>query len=815
MKKQGLKKVLSSVMICVLLLSQGISGFAAADPTENTVIQHLTDGWTDSKSAGGLKNFSAIDENDTNHGTVKWFSYSKESIMAAEKVWEEEVLCDSKDKLVSFDLYIYDNTIPYEIRFYDGNSGIGNKLGEININFFSNQNNQGMSAVSEKAKIGVNASATEVLSLNNKEWHKVEVVFSEGKCHYYINGINIGSNNHGLVDSYFTGYQIVSRKGNQAESVGEKSGIYLDNFKSVVYGDNAQFYGKASVVAGDIKVEFSESVSSTFTAGFSGVKVYNTKTGKVVDTEVPILSGNILTIPANETLKSATEYMIYFPNKPVGISGKTLYSNIYFYIAGGKTAKECSENFNSYEALTGNTSDVIAVDPKWISQGRVNIKDFSEDADAENAKHEKVVYGRNTTSELKLRWGIKANEEIDTTKGEASVEFDVKIPNYYYQNLIVQPYSTMDGVTEEKTLVDSGSHGSGQMTGKQNHFASFTIMGNNGTDYAGKYNNGNPYIVFNNYNNSIYIDKYEETDKINIVSLNKDEWHTVKLTIDNTKTVADYTVIKLYVDGSLQATNTADISGSAVTNILKGIRFNLKTFGEDTASEKILIDNVKFTYFGDEEINVEKVRIFDLNYESYGPMATDIPASSECAKIKLTKAIASAEDVVVSVSDGSNSIGSDVSLSADGTVLTAIFDDMLKVNTNYTLSVSGSEFVGSSVSFTTSDSNELVIYNLRITDESGNTLPENPTTTGTYYVKAKVINATNMPQTALILGAVYNDNSMKDVNFKEVVVRAYSKTDDSEISIPITVVSCDNLSLSAMAWESFDTCKPIEKAIEY
>ena len=219
--------------------------------------------------------------------------------------------------------------------------------------------------------------------------------------------------------------------------------------------------------------------------------------------------------------------------------------------------------------------------------------------------------------------------------------------------------------------------------------------------------------------------------------------------------MADYTVIKLYVDGSLQATNTADISGSAVTDILKGIRFNLRTFGEDTASEKILIDNVKFTYFGDEEINVEKVRIFDLNYESYGPMATDIPASSERAKIKLTKAIASADDVTVSVSDGENTIGSSVSLSEDGTVLTAIFDEMLKGGTDYTLTVSGSGFNGCTASFATSESNELVIYNLRITDASGNALSGKPTAVGTYYIKAKVINATAKSQDALILGAVF------------------------------------------------------------
>ena len=208
MKKVGMKKVLSAMMGCVLLLSQGICGFAAADPTENTVIQYLTDGWTDNGSNGGIVDFSTIDENDTSHGMVKWFSYNKNSTMAANYVWDEEVVCSKKDKLISFDLYIYDNTIPYEIRFF-GDESIKNRLGEIDINFSSNQKNQGMATVNEDAKISINATTTEVLSLENKKWHKVEVIFSEGKCNYYINGIHLGSFNNGFTDSYFMGYQVV------------------------------------------------------------------------------------------------------------------------------------------------------------------------------------------------------------------------------------------------------------------------------------------------------------------------------------------------------------------------------------------------------------------------------------------------------------------------------------------------------------------------------------------------------------------------------------------------------------------------------
>ena len=62
MKRNGLKKVLSVVMVCAVLLSQMVCGFAAADPTENTVIQYLTDGWTDNGSNGGIVDFSTIDE---------------------------------------------------------------------------------------------------------------------------------------------------------------------------------------------------------------------------------------------------------------------------------------------------------------------------------------------------------------------------------------------------------------------------------------------------------------------------------------------------------------------------------------------------------------------------------------------------------------------------------------------------------------------------------------------------------------------------------------------------------------------------------
>ena len=65
----------------------------------------------------------------------------------------------------------------------------------------------------------------------------------------------------------------------------------------------------------------------------------------------------------------------------------------------------------------------------------------------------------------------------------------------------------------------------------------------------------------------------------------------------------------------------------------------------------------------------------------------------------------------------------------------------------------------------------------------------------------------------MILGAVYNGNIMMDVNFEEVPLDAYTKSE--EISVPVTVNSLESLSVSAMAWESFDTCKPILEKIEY
>lgn len=395
MKRKGFEKVLSVILVCILLLSQGmISGFAAADPKENTVIQLLTDGWDDDNRAGGIINdFSTIDKNDTTHGKVNWFSYNKNSTMAASKVWSAEVAKPSKDKMVSFDLYIYDNTIPYEIRFYNGDSKIDTKLGEINVNFTTTKTGSGMATVNTDAKISVNTSTTEVASLKNKQWHKVDVIFSEGKCDYYINGEHIGSNNHGITDAYFTGYQIVSRQGNQATSVTENSGIYIDNFRSVVSGDNAQFYGKATLGASSIKIEFSETISSSYSLGFAGVTVYNTKSEAALTTGTPVLSGTTLTIPISTTLISGVEYVVSFPNKPVGISGKKLYSDVYFYVPAGGGVKESSIIFDDYTASPeDNSTDIIAADRKWIRDEIINIKD------ADNAAHKKVVYAADRKS---------------------------------------------------------------------------------------------------------------------------------------------------------------------------------------------------------------------------------------------------------------------------------------------------------------------------------------------------------------------------------------------------------------------------------
>ena len=120
------RKILAAILAFSIVLTMSVVSFAAADPTKNVLIHSLSDSAAFNSSTVRTKglssgtrttvNFTTIDANDTTHGDVLRYTYALGSTMGGVVMYEEVFNYKSPNKKLSFDFYVYDNTIPYEIR---------------------------------------------------------------------------------------------------------------------------------------------------------------------------------------------------------------------------------------------------------------------------------------------------------------------------------------------------------------------------------------------------------------------------------------------------------------------------------------------------------------------------------------------------------------------------------------------------------------------------------------------------------------------------------------------------------------------------
>lgn len=464
-------RALAIVLAGSLTLSQGmISVLAAADPTPNPCITDYTDGWKSASPLAEIVDFSAVDSADTVHGKVQRYYYNASATMSTGEIIPAES-ANTSNKRLSFDLYVYDNFIPYELEFSTGTQIGANVIGGIYLNC-TGANSASPAAAGESVKVGLRTSpAVSAAQISNKEWHCVDVIFTEDEVTYYIDGSKIGSHVPQATGA-FIGYRFVSRSGGVADASAldpAKSGIYLDNFKTYVYSRDAQFYASAAYAEDRVTVEFSESLAEDVDT--SGVVLYNTDSNEAVSTGTPVLSGKILTIPLDSSLEPGTEYMVDFSVKPTGISGNKLYSNVYFTTEASAVVREFTEDFNAVTSpVTDNTDTLKAFTAFGTYKAYINVSDTG-DAGYGNALWIAGQYQSGATMNL----GVQSGREFDLQNGETSVTFDMKLSNAAYTALYIQPYTTIEGVADDTELVHAGAHGVAATTAKNNQLMTLVI----------------------------------------------------------------------------------------------------------------------------------------------------------------------------------------------------------------------------------------------------------------------------------------------------------------------------------------------------
>lgn len=860
MKKitRNLKSILSVILAVAMLLAVPVSGFAATEAKENLLLSEFTESahWNDSSNvriSGGTSgvrtvvDFSTVDATDTTHGDVLKYTYKPGvtigGVAAYTNVWQHK----STNKKLSFDFYLYDNTVPYEIRLmgYDNitSSGLGTSayIGQFNFNYVGGK----ITAPGTSAKVGImepgQASGAEKVSVNvtNKEWHKFDVIITEKVVYYYIDGIKIGegnvpANTIGTASNNFCGLQVVSRADCYADTVGANSGLFVDNVRIHAYDDNSAFYGVASGRNKEITVILSETVDSKSTATFNSVKVYNTKTQQAISVGTPVFDGfDTLTIPTSAVLEEGVEYMIVLPTNVIGISGKSLNEVAYFTVIPETGVKQLhSNNLDSYGTLSDNNTDVLSLGGAvWLTGGFMNISDLSSSADASDAAHKKVMFVSNTSataSAYDYRGGIQfGKNKYDISTGEYAVEFDMKVPNTDYAQLFIQPYTYVEGRSdsEQMRVAINPSTWYDNEGSPRNQLCTLAVSSStviNAEANTPKHpgwlqlvRNSDRALYAREWNNISYSGN---AATYGYTVMDPKAWHTVKLVISKTDT--DYAKVKLYLDDKYVTDNTQSTAGAGATDLLYGIRFSVTVPAWATSQGPFLyLDNVRVSALAPSE-RVEKIRMINYDGSICGPMSAEIKASAEKAAIYFTDDV-NTTNATVTLTAGSDTITGTLS-AFDETEkkVIATFDEVLKKSTTYTLKVSGVtneegvEIDEATAVFSTNETGEFIIEELKITDVNGIEFKDASEIAkdSDVYTGVKIINTLEEDKTAVVITGVYNDQAMTGANYKEYDLPSSSRVVVTT-DVPVKVKDVTDLVVRGFVWEGLGNNKPLVKEV--
>lgn len=840
MKRTGMKKSLAGAVSAVLALSPlALPAWAAVDPPAGSgLITHLSENLvSDSGTAVRNLDYAAVDPGDSGHGLVTQVRYGAAAQTAVVQ-YPNETSYPVRGKMVSFDFNVYDNTIPHEVRLVNPDNRV---VSEFTINYNGGGAQYKLDGSRVNAKLGVgSASTNEDAVLSNQVWHHMDIVFTDVGSDYYVDGgfvKTFASAQPDRGENTFTGFQFVTRVGNQADSATDESGLYLDNLKTQLYSEDSVFYGSAFLAEGGVTVEFSETPRPG--ADFSGVKLIQTQTEEEASIGTPVFGGSTLFIPVNGQLDSGVEYLVSLPQKPVGFTGKELYGDIYFTTpsasAGAEPETILSVDFEGFGSIPNTNqlyNSLYAADKGWYdSDGggkRINIEDLSGAADPEDKSHGEVLFASSSETDAakatELRWGILLENPLDVTQGEHTIEFDIKMLDSYFNRFVIQPFSaTKEGLqaATDQQLVAAGYDGASKQMGAQpfqrTNYSTMVIMGDNETKQYTADNTdqpNQPYVGFRVGSNEVTLPT-AYANATGTPSLSKESWHHVKLTVDGSQGGA-YPKVSMSIDGGPPRTNSGDMSGEAASDYLKGIRFYLQPYNntyneskydQTNVRKKVYLDNVTFTGPGS-SASVQKVRIYDAEGEDYGPLSNQVPVTADRAEITLSEPVQNLNKISVSMNGDVNGAPS---LSEDGRVITAPFEKMLQGNTKYTIRITG---VGkeASASFTTTDKEEFLVYNLRVTDSQGTELQTGHIQKGTATVYATVVNATGQAKSPVVLGTVHNGLRMNRLNMEELSLEPWSK---EEVSFTIEIADTADLTVKVMAWESFEAIRPLVDAVTY
>lgn len=670
--------------------------------------------------------------------------------------------------------------------------------------------------------------------LANGQWHTLDMFINGRKTDFYANGTYYGSiegaeGNVAEGSSYgFLGFQLLPGYDGRIYNEAANAGIYLDNIKVKKYNtSDVKFCGVAEQTGKTIKVYFTEPVKDG--QSLENIKLYNTSAGSAVGETIVALDDDVMTLTIRDTnvLARGDEYMIDFPDDFESITGKKLYSDVYFKANSHHPSAVMS--FDDYTAdvetiengvLTALTSSQGNVTRKdnlqiavagWMNTGLLGIKDFSN-MYSDRGNVVAIRYNEASGRKDEIRSGITilaGNENL--SQNTVSMEFDMMIPDrskldYFYFG----PYSMADGINASGGEVNHGGLTNGG-------------FGTANTQYAhiiapDRYN-----ASFNSHKEGAIAHRGSRTDSDanydHSAAYTNGEWCKVRIDIKKTGDNAYET--KFWLNGELVSTVTG-MSQAQRTDTVRGLRFTYKPASWSELTDLVYIDNFKVSKTPDMAM-VSKVRLYNPDGEEFGMLTNKVKASAPKADIFFNGEV-DATDAVVTLTEGENTITSKITPDASANKITATFDKLMTPSTEYTITVSGlKKATGEALddytaTFTTSDDTGFEIT-LELTDAQGNVIEDtmNLDLDDVVYVKSSVVNNSGAPVTITYIAATYSSDAMGDVGAKNFEVKSgetLTLDKDSEIPVSATVKALEGIEVCGFAWDA-NTLKPLIEAVKY
>lgn len=807
---------------------------AAADPTVNTVISNFS---SNVGQHGGTYPAREIVSYGGRENVVH-YNYVKGTQTANTIYFPNDQSNTGANKKLSFEFLLHNATIPYEVRLLTTENRM---IGEFQLNFYGSAT--AIPTGTTVSRFGVAQTAGKALvngrtiNVSNDEWHTCEAVMDENGTSFYVDGAYVDRTKltDFVSDAGFIGVQVVQRATNQSQSVSSDDGVYFDNIKTCFYDENSQFYGEASY-DGEyvVTVDLSESINSTFIGDFSDVELINTNTGESISLDnVVKTSPTQFVINSFFELEEGTEYKVKMPVDLKGISGKDIYSDVYFTPTGAVDMNrvQVNDDFSSYaDTITSVQGNMVSCAPEQFGASYVSFNDIG-------GEHGKVLtVNRRKNNGNKIRFGVAGPELIDVSLGTATIEFDIRVlDNAGFNYFAIQPYSVQkDGVSDKSELTraqwtqgNGAALGTGRTMDKYNtqmcNMFILTPSNVNGTSQQGnviiqaRYQASNDLVIDNR---PAHIMSPVSGNNVNMNVGN--DWHHVKITINHTGATPKTTY---QLDNGSTYTSTVANNGtygSEATDLLCGVRFCEIPADQDDDfnTPMVQFDNFKISGPVAPNASVKKIRVYNPNGEEFGPLSTEISPSANTAKVFFTDSV-DISAANITVSNGADIVDSEIGAynSRENSVTITLNETLLK-GTQYTINVegvkttSGMNVKNASAAFTTTDKGEFLIEGLRLTDASGNTLTN---TLGmkendTVYVAVTFVNTLDTSKDAVVIGSVYNSQEMQNLNYKKYVIAANSKVEVVN-EIPLTVSDINDLSLAAMIWDDFDSVRPLCDAV--